>query len=173
MLWDKGVAEFVSCATTLKGSGLRARFALVGEPDFHNPECVPESQLRQWSDSGIVEWWGRRDDMPEVFSQAHIVCLPTSYGEGLPKVLLEAASCARPIVTFDVPACREIVTNEENGFLVPSRDVRRLGEAIAALVDDPVLRKNMGALGRRRVLREFSQEHVAAQTLSVWKELLH
>ncbi len=135
MLWDKGVAEFVSCSSILKARGLRARFALVGEPDLHNPECVPVSQLKQWADAGVVEWWGRRDDMPAVFSQAHVVCLPSSYGEGLPKVLLEAASCARPIVTFDVPGCREIVTHGENGFLVPLRDVKQLGEAIAMLVN--------------------------------------
>ena len=172
MLWDKGVAEFVSCSSILKARGLRARFALVGEPDLHNPECVPVSQLKQWADAGVVEWWGRRDDMPAVFSQAHVVCLPSSYGEGLPKVLLEAASCARPIVTFDVPGCREIVTHGENGFLVPLRDVKQLGEAIAMLVNDPILRQKMGALGRNKVCRDFSQEQVAAETLSVWNELL-
>jgi glycosyltransferase involved in cell wall biosynthesis len=172
MLWDKGVAEFVSCAVSLKRSGVRARFALVGEPDPHNPECVPESQLRQWSDSGVVEWWGRRDDMPAVFSKAHIVCLPTTYGEGLPKALLEAASCAKPIVTFDVPGCREIVIHGDNGLLVPLRDVGGLVEAVSALISDPVLREKMGSSGRSKVLREFSEELIAAETLNVWRELL-
>jgi glycosyltransferase involved in cell wall biosynthesis len=172
MLWDKGVAEFVSCAKALRESGLRARFALVGDPDPHNPECVPDSQLRAWDRSGVVEWWGRRDDMPEVYAQAHVVCLPSAH-EGLPKVLLEAASCARPIVTYDIPGCTEIVTHGENGLLVPLRDPRRLGEAIAALVIDSALRRRMGACGREKVVRAFSQELVAAETLSAWNELLN
>ena len=69
-----------------------------------------------------VEWWGRRDDMLEVYAQCHIVCLPTTYGEGIPRALIEAAASGRPIVATDVPGCRDIVQNEYNGFLVPPND---------------------------------------------------
>ena len=172
MLWAKGIAEFVSCAIEAKRRGLNARFALVGEPDSHNPQCVPEAQLKQWSDAGIVEWWGRRDDMPAVFAEAHIVCLPSSYGEGLPKALLEAASCGRPIVTYDVPGCREVVEHGKNGLLVPLKDTERLVEAIIELVNDPALRKRMGAAGRHKVLAAFSQEQIFDDTLRVWQEVL-
>ena len=172
MLWAKGIAEFVSCAIEAKRRGLNARFALVGEPDSHNPQCVPEAQLKQWSDAGIVEWWGRREDMPAVFAEAHIVCLPSSYGEGLPKALLEAASCGRPIVTYDVPGCREVVEHGKNGLLVPLKDTKRLVEAIIELVNDPALRKRMGAAGRRKVLAAFSQEQIFDDTLRVWQEVL-
>ncbi len=171
MLWDKGVGEFVSCARKLRQSGLVARFALVGEPDEHNPECVPEEQLRQWVQAGDVEWWGRCDEMPAVYAGAHVVCLP-SYREGLPKALLEAASCARAIVTYDASGCREIVEDRKNGILVPIKDEHRLAEAIAELVRNAELRREMGAAGRAKVLREFSQEYIAAQTLEVWKEVL-
>jgi glycosyltransferase involved in cell wall biosynthesis len=172
MLWDKGVAEFVAAAIKLRERGVAARFALVGEPDEHNPECVPDTQLRKWNELGLIEWWGRRDDMPEVFARAHIVCLPTSYGEGLPKALLEAASCARPIVTYDVPGCREIVEDRLNGILVPVKDKQKLVEAIAQLLIDPDLRRKMGAAGRAKVVKGFSQESVAEETLRVWEEVL-
>lgn len=171
MLWDKGIAEFVACAQEFRRRGLAVRFVLVGDPDSHNPECVPEAKLRQWVDEGAVEWWGRRDDMPEVLAQAHIVCLP-SYREGLPKVLLEAASCARPIVTYDVPGCREVVRHCSNGLLVPLKDNQRLSEAITELVTNPGLRQRMGAAGREMVLQEFSQERIAAETKRVWDEVL-
>lgn len=172
MLWDKGVGEFVDCARVIKQKGIQARFALVGEPDEHNPECVPVAQLESWVDDGDVEWWGRRADMPEVLRQAAVVCLPSSYGEGLPKALLEAASCGRAIVTYDVPGCREVVVDGENGFLVPLKDGQALAAALEKLLCNPELRRRMGAVGREMVLREFSQERVAAETVRVWEEVL-
>jgi len=172
LLWDKGVGEFVDCARSIKQKGIHARFALVGEPDAHNPECVPVAQLEAWAAEGAVEWWGRRADMPEVLRQAAVVCLPSSYGEGLPKALLEAASCGRPIVTYNVPGCREVVVDGENGILVPLKDGQALAAALEKLLRDPELRRRMGAAGRAMVLREFSQERVATETMRVWEEVL-
>ncbi len=171
MLWDKGVAEFVEAATQLKSRGMLARFVLVGEPDIENPASVPEHQLISWQKDGVVEWWGRREDMPQVLKQSHIVCLP-SYREGLPKSLLEAASCGRPIVTTDVPGCREIVHDGENGILVEARNSTALADALARLLADRELRKWMGRRGRERVLNEFSQEIVVAQVLAIYHEAL-
>jgi glycosyltransferase involved in cell wall biosynthesis len=172
LLWDKGVGVFVDCARSIKQKGLAARFVLVGEPDEHNPECVPVAQLEVWMAEGAVEWWGRRADMPDVLRQAAVVCLPSSYGEGLPKALLEAASCGRPIVTYDVPGCREVVVDGKNGFLVPLKDEQALVIAVEKLLCDPELRRRMGVAGREMVLREFSQEKVAAETMRVWEEVL-
>lgn len=172
LLWDKGVGEFVDCARFFAQKGIPARFALVGEPDDQNPECVSVSQLEAWVAEGSIEWWGHRSDMPEVLRQSAVVCLPSSYGEGLPKALLEAASCGRPIVTYDVPGCREVVIDGENGLLVPLKDRQALIDALEKLLCDPDLRQRMGLAGREMVLREFSQERVAAETLSVWEEVL-
>jgi glycosyltransferase involved in cell wall biosynthesis len=112
------------------------------------------------------------DNMPEVYNQGTVVCLPSSYGEGLPKSLLEAASCGLPIVTYDVPGCREVVQDEVNGFLVPLRDTQRMIETLMELIDNPDLCAQMGKAGREMVLNEFSQELVADQTMKVWDELL-
>lgn len=171
MLWDKGLREFVNAARLLKQESSEAKFVLVGEPDLHNPASADESDLRQWVAEGVVEWWGRRDDMPEVFGQARVVCLP-SYREGLPKVLLEAASCGRAIVATDVPGCREIVIPGETGLLVPPRDAKALADVIARLLRDPELSARLGANGRRLVESSFSEEKVAAQTLAVYREML-
>ena len=83
--------------------------------------------------------------MPSLFARCHLVCLPTYYGEGIPKVLIEAASCGCPIVATDAPGCREIVRDGENGLLVPARDAAALAAAIRRLLDDPGLRSRMGA----------------------------
>lgn len=171
MLWDKGVGEFVASARILHAKGVTARFALVGEPDAHNPECVSMSQIEAWVKEGVVEWWGHRNDMPDVLNRAAVVCLP-SYREGLPKSLLEAASCARPIVAFDVPGCREVVVDGVNGFLAPFNDMGALAVALEKLLGDADLRRRMGAAGRELVMREFSQEKVATETMRVWSEAL-
>lgn len=172
MLWAKGIRDFIDCARFVNINGVKARFVLVGAPDALNPDAIPAEQLRTWDHEGIVEWWGHRDEMQHVFQQSTIVCLPTSYGEGLPKTLLEAASCGRPIVTYDVPGCREVVINQVNGFLVPLKDKDAMIKAIETLMEDRELCSQMGKKGRELVIKEFSQEQIAAETIAVWKEIL-
>jgi len=171
MLWDKGVGEFVNAARVLKQEGVATRFVLVGDSDPENPASIPNAQLSEWHELGIVEWWGERGNMHEMLTQAHIVCLP-SYREGLPKVLLEAASCGRAIIATDVPGCREIVHNGENGILVQLKNANSLANAIKELINNPEKRKIMGTNGRRLVENEFSEETVVSQTLKVYQELL-
>ena len=172
MLWNKGIAEFVEAARRLRQQGVRGRFVLVGDPDPKNLSTVPTNVLEGWKRSGVVEWWGHRNDMSEVFASSSLVCFPSSYGEGVPRVLIEAAACGRAIVTTDVPGCREVVRNGENGLLVPARDPGALVDAIGALLEDPSLRARMGARGREIAVREFSDERVIRETLAVYRGLL-
>jgi glycosyltransferase involved in cell wall biosynthesis len=170
MLWDKGIGEFVEAAQSLKLEGVQARFILVGNVDPDNPSAISVQQLKNWSAEGNVEWWGLRNDMPEVLRQANLVCLP-SYREGVPRVLLEAAACGRAVVTTDVPGCREVVRHGENGFLVPARDAGALAAAIRSLVADPVLRQHMGRRGREIAVTEFSVEKVVMETLAIYRQI--
>ena len=171
LLWDKGVGEFVEAAGKLHAAGIAARFVLVGEPDPENPMSVPVAKLEQWRQQGVIELWGRRDDMVDVFRQATIVCLP-SWREGLPKVLIEAAACGRPIVTADAPGCREIVRHGESGLLVPPKDAGALAAAIRRLLDDADCRRRMGQCGRAVAEAEFAIERVVTDTLELYRRLL-
>jgi len=171
MLWDKGVGEFVAAAHQLKKEGLQFRAVLVGNPDPENPASIPEKKLKSWHALDIIEWWGLRNDMPDVFAQSNIIVLP-SYREGLPKVLLEAASCGRAIVATDVPGCREIVRHNVNGLLVPPNNVKELADAIKILIEEPLLRASMGARGREIVVTEFSEEIVTWQTIELYKKMV-
>ncbi|MES9892375.1 MAG: glycosyltransferase family 4 protein [Candidatus Thiodiazotropha sp.] len=171
MLWDKGVGEFVEAAQQLHRMGIKARFALVGGIDPNNPESVPAARLAEWAREGHVEWWGNRQDMPEIYSDAHIACLP-SYREGLPKVLLEAAATGRAIVATDVPGCREIVIEGENGLLVPARESRPLADALRRLIADPALRQSMGQKGRAMAEAEFSIHQVIERHLNIYQRAL-
>ena len=171
ILWDKGVGEFVEAARILKRSQLKTRFLLVGDPDGDNPASVPETVFNGWKKENIVECLGHCDDMTTLFQAAHVVCLP-SYREGFPKALMEAAACGKPIVTTDVPGCREVVCDGDNGLLVPVRDSQALSNALLRLIENAELRTQMGKRGREIALAEFSSEHIIGQTLDIYRELL-
>jgi len=170
MLWDKGISEFVDAAKRLRAEGTDVRFVLVGGRDEENPTAISAAALAEWQRAGIVEWWGPRDDMADVLRMATIVCLP-SYREGLPKVLLEAAACAKPIVATDVPGCRDVVEPGTTGLLVPSHDAAALADALRTLLADAVLRERMGQEARRRVAARFSLAAVQAATLDLYRKL--
>jgi glycosyltransferase involved in cell wall biosynthesis len=170
MLWDKGVGEFVEAARRLRADGIVARFWLVGATDPQNPAAIPQAQLSQWREEGAVKWLGQRDDIPAILARSQIACLP-SYREGLPRSLLEAMAAGLPIVSTDVPGCREAVRHGENGLLVPARDSVALAAALRTLIEDAELRRRFGDAGRRRAEHEFASSIVIAETLSLYAEL--
>jgi glycosyltransferase involved in cell wall biosynthesis len=170
MLWDKGVGEFVEAVRRLNNGRKIARFVLVGAPDPDNPRSINPIRIQKWVNEGLVEWWGNRRDMPHVYAQSHIVCLP-SYREGLPKVLLEAAACRRAIITSHTVGCSEVVKNGINGLLVPSRNATALADAISYLLAHPEIRKRMGCKGREMVESNFSQEKAVDETISLYQSI--
>lgn len=171
ILGDKGVREFVEAARTLKSKHPSTRFVLVGRTDPDNPTDIGEAGIRAWEDEGIIEWWGFSTDMPSTIAKAHVICMP-SYREGLPRVLIEAAACGRPIVTADVPGCREIVRDGENGLLVPVRNGPTTAKAIERLLTDPALRQRLGARGREIAEAEFSVGDFVAKSLAAYAAVL-
>lgn len=170
LLRDKGIGEFVEAAESLRKKNVAARFVVVGDADPDNPSAVGPEQVSKWSGEGTVEWWGRRSNVAEALAASHVVCLP-SYREGLPKVLLEAAATGRPIVSTDVPGCRDVVRHGVNGLLVPARDAPALAAAIERLVADPAMRLSMGREGRALVEREFALDRVVGATLDLYRKL--
>lgn len=171
MLRDKGVCEFAEAARLLRARGHDAKFLLAGMKDEANPAGMSESELIDLQRSTGVEWLGHVSDMASLYAAAHVVCLP-SYREGLPKALIEACAAGRPIVTSDVPGCREVVAEGVNGLLVPPRDAGALAEALDRLLSDPVLRSRMGAQGRHRAETEFDVKAVVRATLDLYKKML-
>lgn len=170
LLWDKGLAEFVEAARRLRAQGRALEFLLAGTPDPGNPAAVPEATVQGWVGEGVLQWLGHVEDMPALFRSVDMVVLP-SYREGLPKGLIEAAACGLPLVTTDVPGCREVVTDGENGLLVPVRDAGALAAAIARLQDDPGLARRLGEAARQRALDEFDERIVIDRTVAVYREV--
>ncbi|HEX7887930.1 MAG TPA: glycosyltransferase family 4 protein [Ramlibacter sp.] len=170
LLWDKGIAEYVEASRQLRSQGRAIEFLLAGTPDAGNPAAVPEETIRGWIDEGAIRWLGQVDDMPALFRSVDVVVLP-SYREGLPKGLIEAGACGVPLVTTDVPGCREVVRHGVDGLLVRARDAEALARAIATLHDDTNLRRRLAAAARQRATSDFDERKIIAATLSVYREL--
>ena len=169
LLRQKGIDDFVELARRLQG---RAVFRVVGYEEPTSPQNVPAAQLQAWQDEGIIEWLGKRDDMPAIYAQSRIVCLPSTYGEGVPRVLIEAAACARACVTTDAPGCREIVHDAVNGRLAPPGDINALTDAVSGLLDDPETCQRMGMAGRKIALDGFTLRRVCDETIAIYREVL-
>ena len=172
LLKEKGVCQFVEAARLLKQRGVNASFKLVGEPDPGNPNTVSEKELAVWRQEGIVELLGFRQDISQIFAESSIVVLPSFYGEGLPKVLIEAAACGRAVVTTDNPGCLEAVEADKTALVVPAKDASALANAIERLIKDAELRQSFGLAGRQLAEREFDVNSVVAKHLAIYAELL-
>ncbi len=172
LLAHKGIAQFVAAARILKSKGIAARFALVGEPDPDNHASVRPAEIAAWISDGLVEHWGFRADMPAVYRSANIVCLPTYYREGLPRVLLEAAASSRAIVATDVPGCREVVAHGVTGWLVKPRDATALAAALEQAIAEPARRLNYATTARQLVETRLSADIIIAATLAIYDEVV-
>ncbi len=171
LLADKGVRSLVEAHKILCARGRDIRFVLAGEPDPANPASIPQAEIESWKQIDGIDLLGHVDDVREVWAKSHIAVLP-SRREGLPKSLLEAAACGRPIVATDVPGCREIARANVNALLVPADDAPALAEAIDKLATNVELRRRFGAAGRAMVEAEFSEHHIGREIVALYAKLL-
>lgn len=171
LLWDKGVAEYIQAATLLKTSYPDVHFQIAGDIDPENPNSLTSKDLENTLANTAIECLGPREDIAYLYQNAHIAVLP-SYREGLPKSLLEACATGRPIVTTDVPGCRDVVKNNKNGFVVSVGNANLLAESIEKLILDRNMRERFGKHGRARAESEFSDHAIVKKTFDVYKEVL-
>lgn len=171
LLDDKGIRSLVEAHAILARRGTPVRLLIAGDPDPANPVSIPPEEIAGWGRQTGIEVLGHIGDIREVWRRAHIAVLP-SRREGLPKSLLEAAACGRPIVATDVPGCREIARPGLNALLVPPDDPQALADAIGTLAADAALRRSYGAAGREMVVREFSADKIGRDVVALYDHLL-
>jgi glycosyltransferase involved in cell wall biosynthesis len=172
LLKEKGVYEYVEAAKRVKAHYPNADFLLVGTPDLENPNTIKQDEIDKWVSQGLIDYLGHRNDIPDVFSKSNIVCLPSFYGEGVPKVLIEGAACGRAIVTTDNPGCRDAIINGETGITVPIQNSEDLANAIIKLIDNPQLRISMGEKARAFAEAEFDVNSVVSKHLVIYSDLI-
>jgi glycosyltransferase involved in cell wall biosynthesis len=171
LLWDKGVQEFVDAAREVHLRNEGVEFWLAGQPDKENPHWVPEEKLREWESKKWIRWLGHCNDMPSLLQEVDVAALPTHYNEGLPRFLVESASSGLPIVATDIPACRAIVRDGENGFIIAPRNAKALANAIDTLIADAALRSRMSQASRSIAVNEFDEKQVLMEWLALYQEL--
>jgi glycosyltransferase involved in cell wall biosynthesis len=171
LLEDKGIRSLVAAIQLLRSRGRAVNLLIAGDIDSANPTSVSASEVAAWTREPGIRWLGHVKDIAEVWAQAHIAVLP-SRREGLPKALLEAAACGRPMIATDVPGCREVVLSGKTGLLVPLDDPAALADAISQLVSSPALRHRYGAAARRLAVEKFSAEAIGQQTVRLYRALI-
>ena len=159
---DKGVEEFIKAAEILKD---KAEFWYVGDIDKGNKNAFNPD----WKN---INYLGFRRDIKDLISKCDIFVLPSFYGEGVPRTLIEAASMSKPIVTTNNRGCKEVVDDGINGFLVPIKDYKSLAKKIGILIDNPEMRKEFGKKSREKAVNEFDIKAVVDKYLAVYEEIL-
>ena len=158
LIKDKGLVEYVDAARMVKAKYPEAKFAVLGTFYLGNPTAISHDVMEAWEDEGVIEYLGSSEKVERVIAKYDCVVLP-SYREGLSRVLLEASSMAKPIITTNVPGCKCVVDHGVNGYLCNAQDADSLAEEMERMIlltDDP--RMEMGKKGRERVLAEFDEK---------------
>ncbi len=165
---DKGIAMTVGAVAALRREGMAIVLHLAGALDPESRDGHTRAEIEAWVATGAVIWHGPRSDIPQFWNDMDIAAYPSTYGEGIPKTLLEAAACGKPIVTLDMPGCRETVEDGKTGYLVPRDDDRTLIDRLRLLAQEGDLRRRFGVAARRKAADEFGDDRIVAETLAVY-----
>ncbi len=172
LLYDKGIREYIDAARIVKSARPSARFQLLGFLDVENRTAVRRADVDDWVAEGLIDYLGEADDVRPHISASDCVVLP-SYREGTPRTLLEAAAMAKPVVTTDVPGCREVVDDGKTGLLCRVRDADDLAAKMISVIDlSSEKRRTMGAAGRYKMECQFDERLVINAYLETLRECL-
>lgn len=171
MAWSAGIASAVEAQRILLADGVPFRLLLCGRSDQGDPDAIPERQLQDWEAFPGIFWLGAGTDIREVLRETHIALLPSPGGGSIPRFLVQAAACARPIVTTDVPGCNLVVRSWQTGLLVPPGDARSLADALRILVEDDEVRTRFGAAARAHFESAFTLDHARDRMAEVYRDV--
>lgn len=155
MVRDKGIFDFVAAAQIVKAKYPSARFQLVGPIDNH-PTAVSKAEIARWVRDGTIEYFGVTDDVRPYLANCTAYVLP-SYREGMPRTIMEALAVGRPVITTDVPGCREAVKNGVTGFVVAPQNVEELAAAMERVIEKPDHAAILGTRGREDAEKRFAE----------------
>ena len=172
MLWSKGVDLAVEAVRLARAEGAKVTLTIHGAPDPSNPKAIPETTLKEWAARPGITWAGPTRDIEGVWKAHHLCILPSRGGEGLPRTILEAASCGRAILTTDVPGCRSFVRDGQDGMVVPADDAAALAGALVTLAGAPRLAERMGESARARLLDGHTERDVMNGVKALYLSLL-
>ena len=169
---DKGIFEYIKSIEYLKKINFKGKFYLVGDIDYANPSAIKKSTINYWHKKKIITYVKYQLKISTFLKKSTIVVLP-SYREGFPKILMEAALCGRPVITTNVPGCKDAIVKNVTGILVPPKNHVLLGKAIKNLCVNRKKLETIGKAARKHALENFDINHVVSQHLYIYKSLEH
>jgi glycosyltransferase involved in cell wall biosynthesis len=172
MIRPKGLDVLMRAFEQLRRNSVRIDLELFGATDPDDPDAITPEALEAWCARYGARWGGYTSDIHGVWRRADMFVLPALTREGMPRAMLEAAACARPLIVSDVSGCRHFVSDGVEGMVVTPADVTGLAEAMRRLAADPVLRERMGAAARRKLLAGFTEGHVKERLRGAYRYLL-
>ncbi len=162
VIYEKGIQTIINASKKVKKIRNDIEFNLIGPIDTENPSSISKGQVKLWEEKGLINWYGKVDNIDDYYINSRIIVLP-SLREGLPKVLLEAGCFSRVVIATDVPGCRDVVRNNETGFLIKCDDASALSNKILKIIDDERLLNSMGAEARKHIVNTFSSDIIIPQ----------
>ena len=167
MISIKGLQTLKETFEILKETAPYIHLQLCGKPDEGNPESLTQQQLEEWAKEPNVTWLGHCENMNDVWKQSHAAIQLSYGGEGIPKSLIEAAACGKPIIASASAGCKDMVTEGKNGYLAPIKDAKTSAEALTKLSRDKNLNEQ-AQNSRKLVEEELAQEIVIEQTKQLY-----
>ena len=174
LLYDKGFSQYVESASEIRSRYPDVEFILVGDFDFPHPNHVQREEVMKYHDAGIINYLGYQKDIYPIIKSVDCIVHPTYYPEGLSRVLMEAISMGKPVITTNISGCRETIKNNENGFLIPPRDTEALTDALDRFIKLSSSERNMmGERGRKYAEERFDIKHVISLYKKIIKEAVN
>lgn len=169
---DKGVLEYLEACKLLKEKGYKIECQLIGSFYLDNPTAISKEYIKKYEEKDIITYLGVTDNIKDIIAKADCIVLP-SYREGTSRVLLESASMAKPIITTNVPGCKEVVDDGLNGFLCEVKNAKDLADKMEKMLNLSEEERNaMGQKGREKIIKEFDEKIVISKYLNTIEELV-
>jgi glycosyltransferase involved in cell wall biosynthesis len=172
MIYPKGIADAVAAIRRARALGAPVELDLFGVPDPVNRRSIPEATLRQWSAEPGIHWHGQTADVARVWREHHVALFLSYYREGVPRTLIESAAAGRPIITTDMPGCRDVVRDGREGLVIPPGDIEAAALAIVELAGDPALRARLGVAANARFHERFTEDAVKSAVANLYRSMV-
>ena len=173
LIWSKGLKDLIEAKKIASGTEKDFNLLIAGIVDKDVNNAIPLSYIELAEKEGLITWLGEVNDMPKLFTSIDLAVLPSTYKEGIPRFLIEAASCGKPLVATDIPGCNEIVRNGKNGLLVPINNPEALLCSINQILSNPELHRKFSIASRELVKNKYTDTIVYNQFLSLFRTLIN
>ncbi len=167
LLAEKGIYEYLDAAKIVKSRYPKAKFTIIGGLDKENPYGLSEQELENVISAGVIDYPGFVNNVAEIIQASSVFVLPSYYREGVPRSTQEAMAIGRPVITTDVPGCRDTVVDGVNGFLVPKWDVKALVEKMCFFIENPEQINIMGTESYKIACEKFDAQKVNEKLMEI------